>query len=73
MFQYFILFEMACIFSEFLSLNLISVLPKFGETVLDGHFQKRIIPIEFTKKFLSRLHLLKILIVSGFLPCRQIS
>ena len=48
-------------------------LPKFGGTSLDGNLQKIIIPIEFTKKFLSQLNLLKSLITSVYLPCWQIS
>ena len=48
MFQYFILFEMIWIFSEFLSFNLIFKFTKIC-TVLHGCFQDIIIPVQFTK------------------------
>ena len=56
---------MAWLLNEFLRFKL----PKFGGTSLDGNLQKIIVPIEFTKKFLSQFNLLKSLITSVYLPC----
>ena len=69
MFQYFILFEIAWIFSQFLLFNLFLNLPKFGGSVLDESFQNMISPKGFTRKFLSQLPLLPDLIISGCFSC----